>query len=443
MCGIAGCVSLGSTPIDQQVLQSMFLALEDRGKDACGVALVEPQGVRVKKTAVPSKEAIEAWPSIVDPTPKTSAVLLHTRQATQGSPQYPDNNHPIIGKQGLLIHNGMLTSNTKGYGQSDSGQLLWQIEQDSLEKALTNAHGWLSVAYMDYHQRHLIYLYTDSGLHLGWDAQRQHLYFASTQSLLAKPWKQHFGMGAWGLFPDLQVAELGHDTLVTINTQERTVVASTVEAYGFGNYGPYGGWDDDAYGSYQPDPNGHYRRWDFALKQWSYIMPEFDPGLQDMIEGSLSLVEIKKAKAFSGASTSCVTCGAFITQGHYCSSCSTYNRTWHKADCCCAECLGDRIDSMWAAPSGMTKALKKQDMLARIHRRKPGKPPKVKSEPLVLHAVEPVAILKNPLPKPEVEYSATGARIIRNPNGTVIYHYGKGDEVTNRRLYIYELGGEA
>jgi len=218
MCGIAGCVALGDKPLDQGMIEAMFVDLQQRGTDAAGTALISDNGTTVYKTALPTGEAAKLYPQMIQLRRDTHTVLLHARAATQGEPCDPENNHPIIGKDRILIHNGCVSTASNGYGASDTGQLLWQIENFGLEQTLKRCSGWMAIAMHRLSDPNKLWLFCDGApLFFGWDAARQHLYFASTHNLIATNWQELYTHNArFGLFAGIEVVEAADETLYVV-----------------------------------------------------------------------------------------------------------------------------------------------------------------------------------------------------------------------------------
>ncbi|MGC8486828.1 MAG: glutamine--fructose-6-phosphate transaminase (isomerizing) [Clostridia bacterium] len=102
MCGIVGYA--GANPALPFLLEGLA-RLEYRGYDSAGVALVEPSGVYVEKTA----GRLSALVAVVDMTRPAQVGIGHTRWATHGPPTN-DNAHPHTDCTGRIaaIHNGII-----------------------------------------------------------------------------------------------------------------------------------------------------------------------------------------------------------------------------------------------------------------------------------------------------------------------------------------------
>lgn len=109
MCGLFGFSDPFHVLTPKQLRKltaALAIASEERGTDASGIAYVQAHKLRIYKRP----KAAHAVPWFVPAG--TTAVMGHTRMATQGNPNYNPNNHPFPGVCGetrfALAHNGVL-----------------------------------------------------------------------------------------------------------------------------------------------------------------------------------------------------------------------------------------------------------------------------------------------------------------------------------------------
>lgn len=153
MCGIAGAINVQLTV---RQIKEVFQELALRGRDATGIAaLGRDNHWRVWKVTEPANTLTKngvldaILPRWVNYQPK--AWLFHTRQATHGSAREVNNAHPITSQRGLVIHNGIVhvTKQYRGQGQTDTEQLLLDMDRRGYRKALEDCGGYYALAYVD------------------------------------------------------------------------------------------------------------------------------------------------------------------------------------------------------------------------------------------------------------------------------------------------------
>ena len=106
MCAILGASFAPNSKIDRRKLANALLSAgQMRGTDAAGYAWVAPDSEGYYKKDVPAARLnVSRIPQ------NASAMILHTRAATHGSPSDNDNNHPVLSPSGdiRLVHNGVI-----------------------------------------------------------------------------------------------------------------------------------------------------------------------------------------------------------------------------------------------------------------------------------------------------------------------------------------------
>ena len=120
MCGLIGVIlanaerSEGELETFRELVTSMLLFHEERGREASGLALIWEDGtVAMFKRALPPSRLVKE-PGYRDLLARldnrTAFVLGHTRRPTKGSPVRNDNNHPIRTLHTVGVHNGTITN---------------------------------------------------------------------------------------------------------------------------------------------------------------------------------------------------------------------------------------------------------------------------------------------------------------------------------------------
>jgi len=129
MCGILGmALQKGHKVTDgtalRRVFKRMLIKSRARGSDATGVAFVNIHKAMVFKHHIPSTDftSTEFYENAalkhINPSPNTSdmtfgaplIVLGHTRAKTKGTFLDRNNNHPIVAKQTVGVHNGVISN---------------------------------------------------------------------------------------------------------------------------------------------------------------------------------------------------------------------------------------------------------------------------------------------------------------------------------------------
>lgn len=112
MCGIAGVYikdeGRGRIPVDD-LLDMLFLGIEDRGRDATGMVALNPGGElnTFEKGALTAKDFVIARTNVGN---DIRMALAHTRWATQGHQDKNENNHPVVWGSCFAVHNGHINN---------------------------------------------------------------------------------------------------------------------------------------------------------------------------------------------------------------------------------------------------------------------------------------------------------------------------------------------
>lgn len=195
MCGIAGfCLSPSERCDSNKLGRKLLLGIEERGRDAAGAAWRNHDNLKeivVRKHAMSASKWMSTRASELCVNAGTA--VLHTRYATQGSPDNALNNHPVCAGKIALVHNGHIYNdselftrlNVRRRGQVDSEVIaaLIAFGDGSPADLLTQLRGGAAVAWLDATDRsntlHLARVNT-SPLHV---AQTLHgsLLYASTR----------------------------------------------------------------------------------------------------------------------------------------------------------------------------------------------------------------------------------------------------------------------
>ncbi len=128
MCGIFGVIARTDPdlPISKikVAIDKLFLLSESRGKEAAGIAYLNPESIYVAKYAETASQVIKKniYKEIFDRNiPSKSiyesikkdlpvCVMGHSRLVTNGGQQYHDTNQPAISSGIVAVHNGIITN---------------------------------------------------------------------------------------------------------------------------------------------------------------------------------------------------------------------------------------------------------------------------------------------------------------------------------------------
>lgn len=111
MCGIGGIRNYDrDNPITQEEITTILCALEHRGSDATGVAILTNGEMNFLKSdnGAWNFTRRQDYKDFLNEylVPDTQVVLCHTRFATVGNPRENKNNHPLVSDKTAIVHNG-------------------------------------------------------------------------------------------------------------------------------------------------------------------------------------------------------------------------------------------------------------------------------------------------------------------------------------------------
>jgi glucosamine 6-phosphate synthetase-like amidotransferase/phosphosugar isomerase protein len=199
MCGIAGfCLSRDENINARKLSTCLLNHIVSRGEDATGAAWVASDRETKKATIAVSKAPVPAYsfdPYLKQMPESTKRVILHTRWATQGSPQNNLNNHPIVSGKIVGVHNGVL-SNDRNVFEALREQRKAQVDSEaafallnrtiySPAQVLQSLKGRAALAWLDARDKRDLHLARVDGspLAIGF-TKAGSLIFASTMPLL-------------------------------------------------------------------------------------------------------------------------------------------------------------------------------------------------------------------------------------------------------------------
>ena len=186
MCGIAGFLKTSDYSPHPIEVEQLLINLRDRGTDATGVAWWNGEKINVLKSPVMADDFIETptFKKLVGEIASSKWFLLHTRAATNGSPENKLNNHPIYNQHGLIIHNGVVHADSPlpAQGETDTEQVLLHLQRYGW-KGINYISGFLSIAYVNHKFPERFYLYSH-GAPLVYSKGPNGIFFCSTGIIL-------------------------------------------------------------------------------------------------------------------------------------------------------------------------------------------------------------------------------------------------------------------
>ena len=199
MCGIAGfCLSRDENINARRLSTCLLNQIVSRGEDATGAAWVQSDRGSKKASIAVSKAPVPAYsfdPYLKQMPATTKRAILHTRWATQGSPQNNLNNHPIVSGKIVGVHNGVLSNDRpifdylrearKAQVDSEAAFALLNRTIYSPAQVLQSLKGRASLAWLDARDKRDLHLARVEGSPLAIGTTKAgSLIFASTMTLL-------------------------------------------------------------------------------------------------------------------------------------------------------------------------------------------------------------------------------------------------------------------
>lgn len=204
MCALFGWLDCGKSLSHRQLkklTQELANAAEERGTDASGISYVENGEIKIYKKPKPAHKMRFDFPK------NTTAIMGHTRLATQGNQKFNFNNHPFYGKADkrfAFAHNGVLYNDDelkkekklpKIHIETDSYVAVQLIEQqgnlgfNSLKSMAEDVHGSFTFTILD-ESNTLYFVKGSSPMYLIYFEKLDLYVYASTESIMKKVLKK-------------------------------------------------------------------------------------------------------------------------------------------------------------------------------------------------------------------------------------------------------------
>lgn len=181
---------------------ALLAEIDSRGGDATGMVAQWDDGSLVVSKAATNARGFSAERPKLDGSART--VLLHTRMATQGSPAWPENNHPVESGGVWCVHNGHVWNDDdvlRGVprrGRVDSEALPASVARVGWENALDAdglgaCEGQVAVAMLDEKRPGELLLARGFTSPLYFLDRPKVLVWASTEEAIRKAWRSVYG----------------------------------------------------------------------------------------------------------------------------------------------------------------------------------------------------------------------------------------------------------
>lgn len=232
MCGIGGVRRWGNAPIEEDHIKMLLCALESRGRDASGVALINDgeDAIHVVKDDrtgfqfAASTRLSEFFGQHLKPETRTA--IVHCRAATKGTPHTMANNHPLFSGGAAIVHNGCINNDDflfnnlklERQGEVDSDIIRAIADRYGLTpkavKQLSKMSGSAAIAIL--HKawpQHILLARSGSPLVLA--QNEDYLFWASEKHAIykaARPWVERHGIWMQRGRPDLDWTTMPSNT---------------------------------------------------------------------------------------------------------------------------------------------------------------------------------------------------------------------------------------
>lgn len=205
MCGIFGYISKKSEEHEKvlkYITKRMFLATQERGRDAVGYATIMPSN-KVLYYKQPGTATQFITSGKYDEHIKLGKIFIgHCRAGTHGTPKNNVNNHPILSKElgGALVHNGVISNSNTVIkdlklgmeGECDSEVIMRVMEKQNgnnfikdIQKTCKELRGSCTFAFITKQAPDDLYLVRISNpLIMAYVPQLDTIFFASTEDIL-------------------------------------------------------------------------------------------------------------------------------------------------------------------------------------------------------------------------------------------------------------------
>lgn len=246
-------------------------SLDFRGGDATGIIAVSEFGKTMwQKASCDAFDFIKERRFIPH---DTRSILVHTRMATQGSPAFPENNHPVKRGSVYIVHNGHVMNDWEifkkakrdRFGSVDSEAIAALIAKHGIMEthlAMEQISGAAAIGVVDETRPGLMVLARGSGSPLMFYHNDTIAMFGSTVDSVKKAWDMVYGSAP----KDKHIESVKEGTALYIDNEvtRKNFVPDDYYTYSSGKHSGYYGnkwtkWDDKELEDEKEDKNAGSR----------------------------------------------------------------------------------------------------------------------------------------------------------------------------------------
>lgn len=159
MCGLYGVIGRRDDVLDEtgielrkRVVSSLAIAMEERGTDSAGIAVINREKPIIVKKAITATEFIKLEDYNKALENKAHIIIGHTRAKTHGA-VIDKNAHPFLHGTVVGAHNGVVANYKEVYpdGEVDSEAIFYQLNKDrgNYKRSFSMLRGNMAVTWVD------------------------------------------------------------------------------------------------------------------------------------------------------------------------------------------------------------------------------------------------------------------------------------------------------
>lgn len=236
MCGILGYIEKNDAKAKNYLkkINKLFLASESRGKEASGISFLYDNNIKVIKSQLPASKLIktEKYQNLFkNLKPKNRLALIgHARLATNGTMENNNNNQPIIKKNLIGVHNGIVVNDNELWEKFPDLNREFEVDTEiflsltdyflhkdktiisAIRKTYEQIEGTASIAIMFRNCEYILLATNNGSLYGGYARDKNFFAFASEFNILKK------------ILPEANIKQIKADKGALINLQDLNII---------------------------------------------------------------------------------------------------------------------------------------------------------------------------------------------------------------------------